>query len=200
MALWSVLIAPIIVRLTFSSGADFLPSGYIEIRTIGFALRFDWKTVAGEKGLDVVMRYAGAHSKSTHSMRNINRQGVLNAKTVLQNKKLKKELLSYAAALHLQTEVRVGMQDAAATALVCGALSALLGCLPQIRARIIPEFRQQSFCMQAKCIASFRLGKLFASAAIYLRALAMQRMRQKAGGTEYGKSTASNRQHDANGA
>lgn len=200
IALWSVAIAPIIIRIYASAGTDFLPAGYLEVRTIGFALRFDWKTIIGENGLDVVLRYGGGHQGSVHSMRRMNRRGMLTAKSLLRDEKLKKDAASYLSALHLHTELRVGMQDAAATALVCGALYALLDCFPMIKANVIPEFRRESFCMQAKCIASFRMGKIFASAAIFLRALAMQRMRQKAGGAEHGKSAASDWRHDADGA
>jgi len=61
----------------------------------------------------------------------------------------------------LEGEVHVGVDDAAATALLCGLLSACAGCIPHARLNIRPVFGG-GWSLQGKCIARMRLGTLLA--------------------------------------
>lgn len=185
MLLWSVLILPFVVQIQVSLGDDCLPTGYLNIRTIGLALRFDWKFVFTEKGLDIKLRYSG-HGQKEKSMREAGRLSPIVVRHLLANAVLRKNLLEYIRKTQLRADIRIGVQDAATTALICGVMNAAAGALRDARMRIMPDFRSETFCVEIKCIAAFRMGNLLASAAVYLRVLAMQHMRQKAGGIQHG--------------
>ena len=185
MLLWSVLILPFVIRIQAALGDDFLPTGCLYVRTIGLALRFDWKVVFTEKGLDIKLRYSGREQKEK-SMRESGRLSPVAVRHILLNAALRKNLTGYIRKTQLQADIRIGVRDAATTALLCGLLNAVLGVLPDERMRITPDFRTETFCVEIKCIAAFRMGNLLASAAVYLRVLAKQHMRQKAGGIQHG--------------
>lgn len=188
MALWSVTIMPIICRFSASIGDDFLPAGYFDIKTMFFSLRFDWKCIRNEAGISFKLRYVGRKQAHEHDMRELNQMGP-QFKVILRDAPfLQKNLLGYLRNLYVKADICIGLSDAAATALTCGTISAVLAALPHVRAHVTPDFRSENICVNAACIASFRLGKLLLSAALYLHASIMQRVRQKAGGNAHGKS------------
>lgn len=188
MTVWSLTILPIVIKFSSALGNDFLPAGYFLIRSIGISLRFDWKIIKTEDGLDFVLRYSDHKQRKERSMRDMRRMKPELTTLFRETPILRKNLLSYFSSLSIRADISIGLQDAAATALLCGAISVFSGCLPRMRSRVQPVFNHDGFCFNAKCIASFRLGKLLLSAALYLHASMMQHKRQKAGGAAHGKS------------
>lgn len=188
MTIWSLMIMPLVFKIYVSLGNDLMPSGYVDLKTIGFSIRFDWKTLQTENGLKLQLRFANrkhAHERSISAFQHMSPQTFL----LLRNAPmLRKQLLGYLRSIYVKADISLGLSDAAATALACGGLHAVFGCLPHMKAHVTPVFCSESICLNARCIASFRLGKLLLSAALYLHASMMQRMRQKAGGAAYGKS------------
>ena len=117
MLVWSVMILPFVVRIQASVGDDCLPMGYLYIRTIGFALRFDWKVVFTEKGLDIKLRYSGREQKEK-SMRESGSLSSALVRHIRVNAVLRKNLIGYIRKTQLHADIRIGVQDAAATALL----------------------------------------------------------------------------------
>ena len=97
----------------------------------------------------------------------------------------------------LDLRILLGFQDAAATALACAALRETLRALP-ISGSVQPFYAHPSFTAQARCIACFRLGKLFLTAA----ALGLSSLRQGiAGRARHGNQPGqANRLRHADGA
>ena len=62
--------------------------------------------------------------------------------------------------------IRLGTGNACSTALCCGALHGLFSILPQAIVHIKPQYDQAGYFLQVHCIAVFRLGKLFLTAAM----------------------------------
>jgi len=185
LALWSLLIMPFAFRISISLGDDFLPTGYLDIRTIGPSLRVNWTTIFTEKGLDIRLRYAG-HEQKEKSMREIKGLSGVAVAKVLKDEAFRENLRSYIKRIHVTVNARIGLQDAAETALLCGLCAAIASCVPNAKANVIPDYQAAAFCVEIKCIAIFRMGKLFASAVVLLRAISKQYMRQKVGGVQHG--------------
>lgn len=80
-------------------------------------------------------------------------------------------------------DLRVGTGNACSTALFCGALQELFSCLPRVLCTVRPQYDHSGYRLQVHCIAVFRLGKLFLTAAVMtLRRLAAKRAGGRANG------------------
>ncbi len=186
MAVWSLLIWPFVFRFSATLGSDCLLTGYILIRTIGIGMKLDWKLVYTKNGPDLVLRLSG---KKETSARNMNMNGSVREKAerALQTSPvLKKNLLRYLTQTKLIADIRIGLNDAAKTALTCATINAVFGCLPMVKGHVIPDFQRETLCVEVRCISAFRLGKLLLSAALFLYAFMHQAVRQKTGGVVNG--------------
>lgn len=180
MAAWAFAIWPFIWKLTATIGSDCLLTGQIIIRTIGAGIHLDWKLVHTENGPDFVLRLSNKKSANAKNM-NIPNRFSENAHVALRSSpSLQKNLLRYISQTHLHINMRLGLSDAAATALTCATVNALLGCFPKAKGNIMPDFQKETFCAEIRCISAFSLGKLFLSSMLFLHAFVQQR--QKSGG------------------
>lgn len=186
IAAWSVLIWPFVFRISATVGTDCLLTGYVKIKTIGAEIKLDWKLVHTENGPDFVLRLSNNRQSSMKSMK-VSRDvssiisGAFRNSTILH-----KNLARYVSQIHIQTDIRLGLSDAAATAIGCATLAAMIGCFPNIKGRVVPDFQSELFCAEVRCIASFQLGKLLLSAVIFLQAMMQQLIRRKSGGAFHG--------------
>ena len=86
----------------------------------------------------------------------------------------------------------VGLTDAAQTALLCASLQAALCPIPRLVARVQPQYRAPGYDVHFECIAAFRLGKLWLTAAALAFAAARRSIQ---GGTAGGNHPGSADQH-----
>ena len=186
LGVWSVLIWPLAVRIKVSLGSGHPLSGSIAVKSIGLGLKMDWKLTHTVQGATISLRFSDgrySHSKSIQSMRHTNEQII---EAIRTTPSLQKALASYISSVHLKSDIRIGTGNAAETALVCGSLSAILGCLPHARGQVIPDFQNEILCLDLQCITSFQLGKLFLTVLVYLRCRIVKRIQQIAGGVFHG--------------
>lgn len=190
MLLWSFAIWPFIIKLSFTVGSDCALTGMLIVKTIGGILQLDWKLIQTASGPQIVLRYSSRkhiHERKMNDMSGINKQTL---QAIIHSASIKRHLLSYLKLIRFHANIRLGTNDAANTALLCGFLHALMGCFPQIRGKVTPDFQSPSFCADISCIAPFRLGKLFVSAAMGAFSYLSFQLRHKRGGADHG-STAS---------
>ncbi len=186
MLLWSIAIWPFIFRFTITTGSHSILSGSILMKTIGLSKTIDWKLISTEKGLDFVLHFTHNRHENNKSLGDM-RQASAHMKELLQlMPSLKQNMLSYLSKLFFTADIRLGLSDAAATALTCASLSAVLNALPHIKGYVTPDFRSECLCLNVRCIAAIRLGTLFVSAALGLGSFALLRARQIAGGVVNG--------------
>ena len=184
MVIWSLIILPVIVKVNIAFSDDLLPVAVFHFKTVGISFHVKCRLVVNEDGLDFkvsLMRNSLSSEKSVKAMGNKKLTGWIKT-----DRQLLRYLSSYAASAGFHLKCRIGTGDAAMTALVCGTLSSVSACFPRARVLIVPDFRTPQVCMQLKCIAFFRLGKLFLSAAAILRSAVMQSVREKTGGLVHG--------------
>ena len=86
----------------------------------------------------------------------------------------------------------VGLPDAVQTALLCASLQAALCPIPRLDTRIQPQYRAPGYDVHFECIAAFRLGKLWLTAAALAFAAARRSIQ---GGTAGGNHPGSADQH-----
>ncbi len=86
----------------------------------------------------------------------------------------------------------VGLPDAAQTALLCASLQAALCRVSRLDARVQPQYRAPGYDVHFECIAAFRLGKLWLTAAALAFAAARRSIQ---GGTAGGNHPGSADQH-----
>lgn len=185
MLVWSVLIWPFVVKISIVSGNESMLSGCIRINTIGIGTSINWKLVVSEKGVefDLLGNRKNTKDRKIENMGNAGRR----MRSVLRSSpSLRRDLQKYLLNTQFIANVRLGLNDAAATALCCAALSALLGCYPRAKGYITPDFRCECFNLNIRCIAAIRLGRLFVSAALGAGAFALRLVRQKVGGAANG--------------
>ena len=197
MLLWSIAVWPVAIKLQASVGDDFLPQGFIRIRTIGLVLRIDFVTRFDARGLHLALRFAG-RNKQEHDVKP-NPAMQKRMLKIIKDKTVQRNLMAYLHDFQLKGDVRIGLRDAAATAIMCGAVNAVLNAFEHVSVCASPDFRSETFCAQIKCITTFCLGKLFSSAAVCLKAWTAQQLHHFAGGALHGLS-ASDWRRDANGA
>lgn len=198
MMLWSVAIWPFIIRSQLFLNHHQLPAGIAVIKTIGIKVKINWEIKKTERGYEFHVRFFDKSRQRESSMSAMRQLRSKISPLVLSVPYLKENLMGYFSGMYAIATIRLGLGDAAATAIVCGALGGIIGCFPRIDANVIPDFRNEMFSADIKCIASFRLGKLLLSAVLILCASLTQKMRQKSGGVMHG-SSASHQQRDANG-
>lgn len=111
---------------------------------------------------------------------------------------LAKNLRAWRSCFNARLCVRLGLADASATALACGALQQGAALLSPLHVLVSPDYQHAGYALQFCCIAVFRLGKLWITAALLLFGLAARKM---AGGARDGRrSKSANQPGNANGA
>ena len=186
MALWSAAIWPFIIRSQVFLNHHQLPMGVAVIKTIGITVKINWEMKKTEQGYVFHVRFFDKNRQKKGNMSVMKQiRGRINP-LVLSAPYLKTHLVGYLSSLQAIATIRIGLGDAAATALACGALFSIIGFSSRVKVCVIPDFRNEIFSADIKCIASFRLGKLLLSAVLFLYAALVQKIRQKTGGVFHG--------------
>ena len=95
----------------------------------------------------------------------------------------RQHLRKWREASSLSVSAQIGLESAAATACLCGALRIGLSLWKGVAFRIAPQYGRTGYVIQIRCIAVFRLGKLCLTALL----LGLAALRRKiAGGAENG--------------
>ena len=184
---------PLRVSLQFKCSDDRLPAGRLGLQTLlgGFSLPLE--TVKKGKKLYLLLGMRKRPMRLT----------IQRSKHAMPMKRLFPKLTEYLRralkrSLAVSADVQLGLSSAASTALACAALTAALQSQPRLTAHIAPDYRRQGIRLQFACIASFRLGKLLLTAALWGTALALRRIEEvRANGSLQGQA---NRRCDADGA
>ena len=108
----------------------------------------------------------------------------------------KRALHLLASILDIRLTIDLGLADAAQTALACGALTAMLGQIPRLHLRMLPQYAQgEQLHVRGNCILFCRLGKLLLIAVLFILYV-----RQKAGGARDAGIHSSHQRRYADGA
>lgn len=188
MALWSLAVWPFVIKTRLYLDQHYLPNGITEIRTIGISMKISWSLMRGANGLEIQIRYLKSNRQRNGNAKDMEQMRDKIGPLILSAPYLRENIISYLRKLHIISTFRIGLGDAAQTALACGALSTVFGCIPHARGNVIPDFRNVVFHADIKCIAALQLGKLLLSAVLILRAAATQYIRRKVGGVIDGKT------------
>lgn len=188
MALWSLAVWPFVIKTRLYLDQHYLPNGITEIRTIGISMKISWSLMRGANGLEIQIRYLKSNRQRNDNVKDMEQMRDKIGPLILSAPYLRENIISYLRKLHIISTFRIGLGDAAQTALACGALSTVFGCIPHARGNVIPDFRNVVFHADIKCIAALQLGKLLLSAVLILRAAATQYIRRKVGGVIDGKT------------
>ena len=95
----------------------------------------------------------------------------------------KNQIERWKRTVFLSVFLQLGLENAAATALVCAGLRSALNLGKQLRFHIVPQYHTAGYVLQIRCIALFRLGKLWLTAVL----LGMALLRRKlVGGAAHG--------------
>lgn len=154
--LYGLLTAPVCLELLFSADTHCLPFGYIRLSVYGISVRLPVRVLRSGDGDAFLLRLG---SKKAWPI-----------KIPIKKRKkpgpfLKKDLKNWLNTCRFDIICRFSLGDACATALCCGGLRAIFSFLPHTDAQIMPRYGGAGFFLQVRCIAVFRLGKLFLTAA-----------------------------------
>lgn len=153
--LFALITAPIRLELACEVGNRRLLSGHLVIRLYGAAFRLPLRIIRPKPEGCFYLQVAHFQPLPIRiSLKGYKKPGV----------RLKKHIKSWRSACTLSMKMRLSLGDACRTALTCGALQALLSVFPQVDAAISPVYGEAGFDLQVRCIAVFRLGKLFLTA------------------------------------
>lgn len=102
-------------------------------------------------------------------------------------------LLTHLRLERLDGRILLRTEDAAASALLSGAVQSVLGCIPavrrhNVRIRVLPEFFRAHSTVNARCIIRFRLGTIILTAWMLLAAYIRQQRLTESEAMEYGTS------------
>ena len=177
--LFALIAAPIRLELAFEVGNRRLLSGYIVIRLYGAAFRLPLRMTRPKAGGSFYLQIARFQPiRIRISLKGYKKPGV----------RLKNHINSWRSNFTLSIKMRLSLGDACHTALTCGTLQALLSAFPQVDAAIRPVYGEAGFDLQVRCIAVFRLGKLFLTAIL----VGLERLSSKtAGGAANGNHSES---------
>lgn len=184
--IWSILIAPVQLGLHVSVSNDYLPNGYFSFHVFGIGLRFHWQLLRNENGMRLSFQ---AGRRKQHEAKP-NRKRMEEQVILLKSSPvLRKAMRDLFCIRHIRIRLRLGLDDAAATALACAFLQNVFDSLPKADSCVSPEFRACGFTAETKCIVFFRLGKLLAYTALYGFMHAMRRATGGAGTHGYAESS-----------
>ena len=186
ITIWSVVIWPFVIKNRVYLDKQHLPNGIAEMKAIGIGMKINWRLLRTENGIGFQIRYLKSSYLRNSSMKDMEQMKERVGPLILNAPYLKENLFNYLHNLHFTSTIRIGLGDAAQTALICGLLSTIFGCIPHAKGDIIPDFRNEVFHADIKCIAALQLGKLLLSAVLILRAAATQYIRQTVGGVVHG--------------
>lgn len=173
LSLFVLLITPISFELYSSFGTGAMPSGFLTPRVWNTGLTIHYTVGRDEKGA-LLITFKGKKDKTapTPDPKKLT-DGIHLAlrtyKTANTARHIIRNMLTFKV---LSSHIVVGLQDAAKTAELTGALYALQSSLPKPARKsihITANFKGQSF-VGFHCILSFRLGMLFLSALLSLGA------------------------------
>ena len=149
--LYAFLMMPVAVDIRFYTDDHTLIGGAVRLSFYGISLRAPFQ----------VEKHDGVYLQ-------IGRK--INFKLQFQANKQRKAptlqgLKCWSRNLLVFLDLQMGTGDACSTALYCGALQAFFACVPRVVFSIRPQYGSVGYRLQVHCIAVFRLGKLFLTAA-----------------------------------
>lgn len=107
--------------------------------------------------------------------------------------KARRFLLSHIHLEALDALLFLRTEDAARSALICGAAQGMLACIPSryrknMRIQVLPEFFRSHSSVRARCIIRFRLGTIILTAGMLLAAYIREQHLTESEETAYGTS------------
>lgn len=197
-AILGIFSLPIRLDAFAAFGTGYAPSGYIRLRVYGIGLRLDWQLTRQNGKLDLIIGHGRGGGQSKRDVAASARNHKARLALLKQSPVLHRAIKSLIATLRVHARMRIGLGDAAATALACGFMQTVCGQFRFVRAQIIPEYSAKHSAAEIRCIAQLRMGKIALTAALYLLAGMMCSARSKTGGKTRGKK--SHWRGNANGA
>ena len=94
-----------------------------EIKTIGIGIKINWRLLRTENGIGFQIRYLKSSYLRNSSMKDMEQMKERVGALILNAPYLKENLFNYLHNLHFTSTIRIGLGDAAQTALICGLLS-----------------------------------------------------------------------------
>ena len=145
--LYFFLITPIRIDCHFSAAEGELPRGTLDLRLWGHHRFLKYHAERNQDKIELI----------------VNQKHIpLKRKQKNKKKKLPKSSANtIVRCLHLQIIATLCLADAAATAILCGVLTAAAGVFPAAKVNILPDYRGDRLSMTFHCIAQFRMGNLF---------------------------------------
>lgn len=197
MLIYILLVMAVRIRVTISQeGFASLPCGHLYITLWGVGPLLRWQLLVRCGRAFLCLSWRKFNMKIPIRRRHAYPAKRLHARTSFLARIKSILLHMLRRALRIRVTVAIGLSDAAHTALACGAILAMLGLIPCVRVRTLPQYAQTpSLYLHADCILSAKMGKL-----LLMAALSAFYARQKAGGARNGRVYSSDRRRYANGA
>ena len=197
MLLWALLITPLSMRLfVVWHGLSSLPGGHFLLSVSGLRTLVFWQLQIQNKRLQLRCEWHGhIYTFVLHRRKRKRASRIKLPKQRVQ--RIRKHVLRLLASiLDIRLTIDLGLADAAQTALACGALTAILGQVPCLHLRMLPQYAQgEQLHVRGNCILFCRLGKLLLIAVLF-----SLYARQKAGGARDAGIHSSHQRRYANGA
>ena len=145
--LYLFVIAPVRIDLFFYAATKKLPHGAIGIRLWGFSRILHYHVEKNDQNIELVIHQKHIPLKKSKPQKK---------KASLPHSQLENLIQLF----QLRLYAKIGLLDAAHTAIFCGTLNAIGGILPHVNAQIYPDYQSEGDSVAFHCIAEFRLGNL----------------------------------------
>lgn len=178
-----MLIAPISVSADLWYGHQ--TEATVTLRVWGVRFLFRLRLTRDKDGHHLVLLPRHETEKPREAPVEQVRQGVVLLGTALRADHARRYFLRRIRLIRLDALLRLGLRDAAGTALWTGLLAGLTGMFPlawrsKTDIRIQPDFMHDRTSLNARCIVFFRLGNLLFAALMVLAAWAMEQREHRA--------------------
>ena len=168
--LYALLLVPLHVSARLDIGER--STVQIKLRALFWTLRFDGVIERGESGFFFSIRPRGKGGEEGSPVTVPARALV---RPILQNRRARAYIARHIRVQKLAAKTRIGMQEAAATARICGLLSCTLAPLARFIQKklrvtphfcLAPDFTRPIFMLSAQCIIVALPGDIMATAAL----------------------------------
>lgn len=168
--LYALLILPLHVSARLDIGER--STVQIKLRALFWTLRFDGVIERGESGLFFSIRPRGKGGEEGSPI-TVPARALI--RPVLQNRRARAYIARHVRVHRLTAKTRIGMEEAASTARICGLLSCMLAPLARLMQRklrvtphfrVAPDFTRPLFLLSAQCIIVALPGDIMATAAL----------------------------------
>lgn len=152
--LFAILMMPVVLEIRFDTDEHTLIAGSVRLSFYGVSVRIPFRIVRGD---GFYLQIASSHRIRVHFRPK---------KRSIPSDSFRKNITSWKRSILFHIDLHIGTGDACSTALCCGALQAVVSTVPRIACRIVPLYDRTGYRLKVHCIAVFRLGKLFLTAAL----------------------------------